>query len=134
MSGWLNYPGRIRAEVTDDFLEYARHLRGENKGQEILASDVAAAVLAGAALESTLRYLCEKHDIAIYNENGKPRKASVLNSDLKDKAYNKAKWNRVNGWLQTRNSAAHGDSENLTLNDIDELLKGVEEFNEEFLS
>jgi len=134
MSGWFNVPGRIRADVTDDFMEYARHLREENKGQEISSSDVAAAVLAGAALESTLRYLCVKHDVAIYNENDKPRKASILNTDLKDKAYNKAKWNRINGWLQTRNSAAHGDIEKLTLNDIDELLKGVEDFNEEFLS
>lgn len=92
----------IHADVFSDFLEMAEHLLQSGYKD-------AAAVIAGSTLESHLRNLSVKFDVAV-QIGGKPQKADNLNSDLvKAGAYSKLDQKSVTAWLGLRNNAAHGE-------------------------
>lgn len=68
-----------------------------------------AAVIAGTVLEEHVRRLCDKHVVSITDANGAPRKAQVLNQDLRQAgAYDKNDEKNVTAWFGLRNDAAHG--------------------------
>jgi len=116
----------VRGELFDDFLEMAEHLLGEEYKD-------AAAVIIGASLETHLKKMCLKNDIAIDETtlNGKTRtkKADTLNAELAQKEiYLKLDQKYITAWLGLRNSAAHGDYGKYTKEQVQLMLNGVREF------
>ncbi len=75
-AGWLmSIVEVLHADSFADFLEQSGELL--DKGYKD-----AAAVLAGAVLESHLRMLCDKNGIATTQPNGTPTKAGTMNAEL----------------------------------------------------
>ena len=115
----------IRGEVFDDFLEMAKHLSDEGYKD-------AAAVIAGSSLESQLRQLSINHglDIEIQTKSGtRPAKADLLNANLaKSKIYSVLDQKSVVAWLELRNSAAHGNYNEYTEQEVSIMIDGVRNF------
>jgi hypothetical protein len=110
----------IEAEVFDDFLEQAEHLLDSGYYQP-------AAVVVGSVLEDGLRKLCTRHEVPL---SGKP-KLNTMNADLaKQGVYNKLKQKRITALADIRNKAAHGEWDEFTKSDVEDMLRGVRQFME----
>lgn len=105
--------GLIQAEVFDNMLEQATELL--NAGYKD-----PACVVAGVALETTLKELCTRNSIP-------HAKVDKMNADLcKAGIYNMAMQKQVTAWAERRNKAAHGDSSASSNVDVEEMISGVE--------
>lgn len=109
-----------------DFLEMSQHLLDAGYKD-------AAAVLAGATLESHIRELCKKAglDVASPRSDGSmaPKKADVMNSELaKANVYTKLDQKSVTAWLDLRNKAAHGNYAEYSAQQVGLLVSAVREF------
>lgn len=105
----------IQADVFDSELEQA---------QELLSNGykLAAAVIAGVVLETTLRDLCYQNGLAI-------GKLDKMNADLaKLGIYNKLQQKRITALADIRNSAAHGKSEEFSDDDVIMMIRDIEQF------
>jgi hypothetical protein len=92
-----------------------------------------AAILGRVIVEDALRRLANSNDIAIVNDKGDNKKASILNDELKKKEiYGQVQWRRVQTWLDIGNEAAHGNFDKVREKDVESLLKDVELFIEEY--
>jgi len=118
----------VHASMFDDLLGQAQGLFDGGYLQ-------AAVVVAGATLESHLRELAPRHQIAITDKKHNKtvaRMASALNDDLhaNAKAYTKTEFRQVQVWIDLRNEAAHGKPEfkNRTANDVGSMITGIREF------
>ena len=116
----------VHGEVFADLLAHAEQLNTANYS-------LAAAVVAGAALEEHLRQLAQRHGVATQDSKGAPRAASALNSDLyaNANAYSKAEQAQIDAWQKCRNMAAHGQpafAQTFTQPDIQRLVEGVRDF------
>lgn len=103
----------VQAEIAESELDQAR---------ELLRSGyvVAAAVVAGVVLETTLRSLCERHSIP----HGKLDK---MNADLaKAGQYNALVQKKVTALAAVRNSAAHGKADEFQFSDVESMIAQVE--------
>ena len=114
--GWLtSTKGLISAEIFSDFIEMADHLLSESYKD-------AAAVMLGSVLEEHLRTLASVNNIETEIEkDGKllPKKAERINSDLAAaNIYTKLDQKNVTAWLGLRNSAAHGQYDLYTLDQV----------------
>jgi uncharacterized protein (UPF0332 family) len=110
----------IEAEVFDDFLEQAEHLLGSSYYQP-------AVVVIGSVLEDGLRKLCLKHEIPL---PAKPM-LDTMNADLaKRGVYNKLTQKRVTALADIRNKAAHGEWDEFTKHDVEDMLRSVRQFME----
>jgi hypothetical protein len=111
----------VQAEVFDSELEQARALF---TGHYL----VAAAVISGVVLETTLRELCDRH--------GVPHdKLDKMNADLaKAGAYNTLVQKRITALAGIRNSAAHGRPDEFSEGDVDSMIRDVERFVTEHLT
>lgn len=111
----------VRAEVFADFLEMAERLLGQGYKDP-------AAVMIGSVLEEHLRALCGVRGIPI-EQSGKPKKADSMNSDpAAAQVYNKLDQKNVTAWLDLRNKAAHGQYGEYTVDQVDNMGHGVQEF------
>lgn len=124
--GWLtSTKGLISAEIFSDFIEMADHLLTENYKD-------AAAVMLGSVLEEHLRTLASVNGIEVeYEKNGKllPQKADRINSDLASaNIYTKLDQKNVTAWLGLRNSAAHGQYELYTLDQVSIMRSSLVDF------
>ena len=105
----------VQAEVFDSVLEQASELLGAGY-------HVAAAVIAGVALETALRELCDRSSIT----HGMMDK---MNNDLaKAGVYNKNQQKRITALAGIRNSAAHGQQDQFTREDVKSMIQQVEQF------
>jgi len=115
----------VIAGVFEDLLQQAQHLVDNGYRR-------AAAVLAGATLEEHLRKLAMTNAVATLDTNGKPKKASALNSELYSaNVYTKPEHAQVDAWQKIRNDAAHGEpnfEKNHTDADIARMITGVRDF------
>nr|WP_257535325.1 HEPN domain-containing protein [Marinobacter adhaerens] len=105
----------VQSEVFDNELEQA---------QELLKSGYhgAAAVIAGVVLETGLRELCTRQGI----DHGKLDK---MNADLaKAGVYNRLQLKRITALADIRNSAAHGKPDEFTKEDVQMMIRDVEQF------
>jgi hypothetical protein len=110
----------IEAEVFDDFLEQAEHLLNSGYYQP-------AAVVIGSVLEDGLRKLCAKHEVPL---PVKP-KLDTMHADLaKRGVYNKLMQKRVTTLADVRNRAAHGEWDEFTKTDVEDMLRNVRQFME----
>ena len=111
----------VQAAVFDDELEQA---------QELFASGyiTAAAVIAGTVLETAVRSLCDQHS----QLHGKLDK---MNADLaKAGVYNVLKQKQVTAHAATRNSAAHGKTDEFNKGDVEDLINGTARFITDYLN
>lgn len=120
-AGYLrSFEEEIHADVFGDFLEMSN----------LLLTDgyvLAAAVVAGSALEGQLRALAERAGVSTH-ARGKPKRAGMLNDDLAKKdAYSKAEQKQITAWQDLRNSAAHG-RDDFTASEIRLMIQGVRDF------
>jgi len=114
----------VRADLIEDFLTQAEALLDNGY-------HAAAASLAGAVLEDTLRKLCDKHAIG-YN----PAKTNIeaLNTDLARVAiYDKLAQKEITAKAHLRNEADHGHFGNVKEQDVKDMLRWVQRFAAEHL-
>ncbi len=112
----------VSAEVFSDFIEMAEHLLSKGYKDP-------AAVLVGSVLEEHLRQLCNSNNVDIMDSNGKWKKADRVNSDLaKEGVYNKIQQKIITAWLGIRNDAAHGNFNEYTKDQVENMLQGILEF------
>jgi hypothetical protein len=114
--GYLNtIRNLVQAEVFGSELEQASELLSAGYAS-------AAAVIAGAVLETTIRNLCTDRGI----DHGKLDK---MNADLaKAGAYNSIQQKRITAMAGIRNAAAHGDVEKFNPGDVKGMIDDVERF------
>lgn len=113
----------VAAEVLDDFLEQAEYLlRG--------GYHIAAASLAGAVLEDTLRKMAAKHGLSVPERT----KLDPLNAELaRACAYNKLVQKSITAYSDIRNNADHGHFDQFAKEDVDAMVKWVRRFVTEHL-
>ncbi|MCL6264384.1 hypothetical protein [Craterilacuibacter sp. RT1T] len=105
----------VQAEVFNSELEQATELL--SKGYKL-----AAAVIAGVVLETGIREICDRHNIA-------HAKLDKMNSDLAQKGvYSKLQQKRITALADIRNSAAHGKPEEFSDDDVLVMIRDVESF------
>lgn len=105
----------VQVEVFDSELEQAKELFSSGYF-------TAAAVIAGVVLETALRDLCDRNGIS----HGKLDK---MNADLaKACVYNKLNQKRITALADVRNNAAHGKSNQFTAQDVDDMIRDVQQF------
>jgi hypothetical protein len=116
----------ITAEAFNDVLEQAEYLL-ENKYKD------AAAVIVGAALESTLRKMCDRRGIEVSSRDG----IDSLNIKLATAdapAYNKLVQKQITAWADLRNNAAHGHYDKYTHSNVEDMDKWVRSFIEQHMA
>ncbi|GBE56060.1 hypothetical protein BMS3Bbin16_00258 [archaeon BMS3Bbin16] len=107
-------------EISEDVLEQAEELL--KSGYKDLAC-----VLAGVALETSLKDLCSRHGI-------KHGRLNKMNADLrKADAYNVGMQKQITAWAHHRNKAAHGEWGEYTSEDVKYMIRGVRRFIAEYL-
>lgn len=114
--GYLSsYKRIVQAEIFDTELEQARELLKNGYY-------VAAAVITGLVLETTLRELCNIENITV----GKMNK---MNDDLaKAGVYNSLVQKQITALAGIRNSAAHGKIDEFTKVDVEQMIPAIEQF------
>ena len=120
--GYLfNVRSLIKAELlSDDILDQAKALLTSGYKDP-------ACILAGVALEVTLKDMCGRSGIEL-------GKSDKMNADLcKAEKYNMAKQKQITAWIDLRNKAAHGEWNAYDRADVDALVEGVERFVGDFL-
>ena len=106
----------VAGEVFDSVLEEAFHLLGKGYKDP-------AAVLARVVVEDALRRMCRE---AGMEENGR---ASQMNEFLRESgSYGKPMWRRVQVWLDIGNSAAHGQFDEYSSDDVRHMIEDVQRF------
>ncbi len=124
----------IEAEIAVDYMGQAEHLLTE--GQAGKFDHVPAAVLAGAVLEKALRTLCtvQQQPIPTNNSSGEPKTLNPLMDDLKKAGlFNEAKAKQLRAWAAIRNHAAHGEFNQFSRNDVEQMIQGVNNFLADYL-
>jgi hypothetical protein len=112
----------IHGEVFSDYLEMAEHLNDAGYKD-------AASVIAGSTLESHLRQLCIKASVPVNKENGEPKKADAMNSELvKIDVYSGLDQKNVTAWLGLRNHAAHGEYDKYNSDQVELMIRGIRDF------
>jgi hypothetical protein len=105
----------VQAEIFESELEQAK---------ELLKSGykTASAVITGIVLETGLRELCDTNTI----DHGKLNK---MNADLaKAGIYGQLEQKRITTLANIRNSAAHGNPDEFTADDVSDMIRDVERF------
>ena len=108
----------LTAEVFSDFFEQAEHL--------LQSGYVApAASLAGAVLENGLRSIASRAGVRVKARDD----LSSLNNRLGQKGvYSRLIQKRVSYWTDIRNAADHGQFNEITKNDVGDLVRGAQSF------
>jgi hypothetical protein len=120
--GYLfNVRSLIKAELlSDDVLDQAKALLASGYKDP-------ACILAGVALEVTLKEMCGRSGIEL-------GKSDKMNGDLcKAEKYNMAKQKQITAWIDLRNKAAHGEWNAYDRADVDAFLEGIERFVGDYL-
>lgn len=119
----------VEANITGDYLEQAEQLlKGNKQGQY---NHIPAAVLAGAVLEDGLRRLCVRQSppISVKKPGGSYKMLNALIDDLKNAGlFNELKAKQLRAWADIRNAAAHGQFDEFTRSDVEQMLAGIESF------
>lgn len=114
----------IEAEVFTDFIQQAEELLKKGYFQP-------AAVIAGSVLEDALRKLCQKNNIIFPNKptiepmNVELAKIGVYNNFIKDK---------VSSIGKLRNHAAHGEWDKFEKHNVEDMIRDVRRFMEDYFT
>jgi len=113
----------VSADIFNDFLEMAEYLLKQGYKDP-------SASLIGAVLEDGLRRICSLHNIKLSSKED----ISSLNKKLSDSnIYNRLTQKKLQVWNDVRNNADHGNFEEYNIDDVNDMLKGVREFLEQYL-
>lgn len=113
----------VTAEVFSDFLEMAEHLLDAGHYH-------AAAGLIGAVLEDSLRKIADANGVTYNRRDG----IDSLNQALtKAVVYTAIVKRNVEVWKQVRNDSDHGHFDQVTLEDVRSMHRGVEGFLAQYL-
>ena len=113
----------VSADIFDDFIEMAQYLLSQGYKDP-------TASLVGAVLENGLRRICLVRGITLSVKED----ISSLNKKLADAGiYNRLTQNKVQVWNNIRNNADHGKFDEYKIDDVNEMLKGVRDFLEQYL-
>lgn len=113
----------VEAEILGDFLDQARALLAAGH-------HVAAASLAGAVLEDTLRKMSDAAKVAYPAST----KIDSLNVELaKATVYDKLTQKQITAWADLRNNADHGHFDKVKSADVEDMIKWVQRFASEHL-
>jgi len=116
----MSFKNLIQAEVFENQLQQSKELL--NNGYI-----VASAVIAGVVLETGIREICTREEIT----HGKLDK---MNADLAKKGiYNKLEQKRITALADIRNSAAHGKESEFTKEDVEKMIRDIEDFLAKYL-
>jgi hypothetical protein len=121
VSGYLfSVRGFIKAEDSTDNLDQASEIiKAGHKDP--------ACMLAGVALEITLKELCKRNNIP-------PGKLDAMNAELyKQTIYNTGMQKQVTAWAHWRNKAAHGEWSEYKETDVEDMIRGVTRFIADYL-
>jgi len=119
----------IEAEVAADYMGQAEHLLVE--GQPGKFDHVPAAVLSGAVLEKALRTLCSEQEppIPTVTSRGEPKTLNPLIDDLKKAGlFNETKAKQLRAWAAIRNHAAHGEFDEFSRKDVEQMIQSIKSF------
>ena len=125
---------KIEAEVAGNYLGQAEVLLIE--GQLGRYDHVPAAVLTGAVLEKSLRTLCNQQQppVPTTTPKGEPKTMNPLIDDLKKAGlFNELKAKQLRSWADIRNKAAHGEFDQFTKADVEQMMAGVQNFLADYL-
>jgi hypothetical protein len=115
----------VRGEMFEDLIEMAEHLVEEGYKD-------AAAVIAGASLESHLRELSNKNGVSVdytaKDGSTRKKKAEHLNQELGKNAYSLFDQKQITAWLDLRNNAAHGNYAEYDQDQVAKLIEWVGDF------
>jgi HEPN domain-containing protein len=119
--GYLfNARGLIQAEVFDSVLEQASELLDSGYKDP-------ACVVAGVAIETTLKELCTRNGIT-------HSKLDKMNADLcKAGVYNMGMQKQITAWAERRNKAAHGEWNDYNADDVADMIRGANRLIAEYL-
>lgn len=124
----------VEAELSADYLGQAESLLKEGVSGKY--EHIPAAVLAGAVLEKNLKTICQQQNppLAIVSEKGKPLMLNALIDALKKRSiFNEVVAKQLRAWVDIRNSAAHGEFENFTKEQVGLMLIGIQSFVSNYL-
>ncbi len=125
---------QIEAEIAADYMGEADHLLAEGRRGKF--DHVPAAVLVGAVLEKALRTICgqQQPPLATTNPSGEPKTLNPLIDDLrKAGVFNELKAKQLRSWADIRNKAAHGEFDQFTRTDVEQMLGGIKNFLADYL-
>lgn len=112
----------VHADTHSDYLEMAETLIASGYKDP-------AAVITGTSLEIHIRTLCTKRGVDTALPSGAPKKADVMNADLKKAGvYNEARKKQITAWMDLRNKAAHGDYTTYDEHQARMFIDGVRDF------
>ncbi|MFE5008055.1 hypothetical protein ACFRJ3_26095 [Streptomyces sp. NPDC056696] len=112
----------VHADTHSDYLEMAETLLAAGYKDP-------AVVITGTSLEVHIRTLCTKHGVDTELPSGAPKKADVMNADLKKgDVYNEARKKQITAWMDLRNKAAHGDYISYDEHQAHMFIDGVRDF------
>lgn len=133
-NGFLaNLSMQIEAEISANYMEQAEQLLIEGKSGAY--DHVPAAVLTGAVLEKSLRTLCDQQTppIPTFKQTTKgksePLTLNPLIDELKKAAvFNELRAKQLRSWAGIRNAAAHGEFDEFSRSDVEQMIEGVKNF------
>ncbi|HEX9927952.1 MAG TPA: HEPN domain-containing protein [Pyrinomonadaceae bacterium] len=114
----------IEAEIFSDLIEHSEELFKKGYYQT-------SAVIAGCVLEDALRKLCQKNNITF------PKKPTIepMNVELaKIGLYNQFIKDKVSSLGKLRNHAAHGEWTEFNEKDVEDMIRDVRRFMEDYFS
>lgn len=122
-SGWVETVVEMaHADTHSDYLDMAETLLQSGYKD-------AAAVITGTSLEVHVRTLCVKYGVDIELARGAPKKADVMNADLKKAdVYDGLRQKQITAWMDLRNKAAHGDYQSYDEHQVRMFIDGVRDF------
>ncbi|KJF18042.1 hypothetical protein [Acidithrix ferrooxidans] len=125
-TGWFeSIEALAHGDTFHDFLSQSEELLNKSFTS-------AAAVIAGCALETHLRQLCEKESIPIVNSDGRRIKAELMRTSLYSKSIIKSyEAKQVAAWL-IRNDAAHGEDSTFDRSAVSSMIVGIGAFIERY--
>lgn len=116
----------IVSNVFTNFLDQAKYLL--NNGYKD-----AAASIAGAVLEDSLKKIAKKNNIPIQKQNGREDGIGSLNNKLsQQQIYNELKKRTIHAWKEIRDNASHGKFDEYSVNDVKTMIDGVGNFLSEY--
>jgi len=120
-SGYLfNVITLAKADTMTDLLTEANILKNANQVDF-------ACIAAGIALELAIKEICKRENCSIGKFNS-------MNEALRQKGlYNQAMWEQLKTWYTRRNEPAHGNLNQSTPKDADDMIKGIKRFIAEYL-
>ncbi|EHU1360295.1 HEPN domain-containing protein [Acinetobacter baumannii] len=113
----ISFRQLVQAEVFESEIEQAKSLLVNNYKN-------AAAVIAGVVLETAIKELCLNNGIDIER-----KRLTQLNDELaKAGVYNKLQQKQIMALSDIRNSAAHGDYDQFTQENVERMIDDIERF------